>query len=216
MIEAVLFDLDGTVADTNALIYASFQAMFTEKLGITVADETIYNFFGEPLEKTLRRYEEDPKDLLDFYRAHNLKHHDEMVTAFEGVEEALIHLKKKGLPLGIVTSKREEMARRSLSCLGLTKYFDVIVTPEYTKEHKPSKEPLLKACELLGGVDPTKTIMVGDAVYDILCGQGAGAYTAGVTYSKVSLDRLRALKPSYMLDDLRELLPIVDTLNAKA
>lgn len=216
MIEAVLFDLDGTVADTNALIYASFQALFTEKMGINVADETIYNFFGEPLEKTLRRYAEDPTELLDFYRTHNLKHHDTMVASFEGVEEALRQLKSKGLPLGIVTSKREEMARRSLSCLGLTKFFDVVVTPEYTKVHKPAPDPLFKACELLGGIDPTNTIMVGDAVYDILCGQGAGAYTAGVSYSKVSLDRLRAAKPTYMLDDLRELSSIVDTLNAQA
>ena len=137
MIEAVFFDLDGTVANTNELIYQSFKRMFTDKMKMEVEDAEIYSLFGEPLTTSLLKYQEDITDIMDYYRTYNAEHHDAMVTSFVGVEEALKAVKENGLKLGIVTSKREAMARRSLSCLGLLDYFDVIVTPEYTEKHKP-------------------------------------------------------------------------------
>ena len=139
-----------------------------------------------------------------------------MVTSFVGVEEALKALKENGLKLGIVTSKREAMARRSLSCLGLLDYFDVIVTPEYTEKHKPQPDPLWKACELAGGIDPKNTIIVGDATYDILCGNSAGATTVAVSYSVIAPEVLKAANPHYTVDDLRELLQIIEEKNSEA
>ncbi len=214
MIEAVLFDLDGTVADTNDLVYSSFRKLF-EKLDMEINDEVIYSFFGEPLEKSLRRFSEEPENLINHFRDFNEKAHDVMIKPFDGVTETLEKLLSKGIKLGIVTSKREYMARRSLEVLNLSKYFSVVVTPEMTRKHKPYAEPLLKACELLGGIDPKNTIMVGDATYDILCGNKAGAYTAGVTYSMINLDVLKAAKPDYMIDHLKDLLPIIEKLNGE-
>ncbi len=214
MIEAVLFDLDGTVADTNDLVYASFRRLF-EKLEIEVEDDIIYSFFGEPLENSLRKYSDTPEELVGHFRDFNEKKHDQMIKPFDGVVETLELLLEKGIKLGIVTSKRENMAKRSLEALKLSKYFSVVVTPEYTRKHKPYAEPLLKACELLGGIDPSHTIMVGDATYDILCGNKAGAHTVGVTYSMISLDVLKAAKPDFMVDNLRELLPIIEKLNGE-
>ena len=216
MIEAVFFDLDGTVANTNELIYQSFKRMFTDKMQMEVEDAEIYSLFGEPLTTSLLKYQEDITDIMDYCRAYNAEHHDAMVTSFEGVEEALKALKENGLKLGIVTSKREAMARRSLSCLGLLDYFDVIVTPEYTEKHKPQPDPLWKACELAGGIDPKNTLMVGDATYDILCGNSAGATTVAVSYSVIAPEVLKAANPHYTVDDLRELLQIIEEKNSEA
>jgi pyrophosphatase PpaX len=216
MIEAVFFDLDGTVANTNELIYQSFKRMFTDKMNMEVEDAEIYSLFGEPLTSSLLKYQEDIEEIMAYYRAYNDAHHDEMITSFEGVEEALKGLKEKGMKLGIVTSKREKMARRSLTCLGLLEYFDVIVTPEYTEKHKPAPEPLLKACELLGGIDPRNTLMVGDATYDILCGNSAGATSVAVSYSVIAPEVIKAANPHYTVDDLRELLDLVEALEKEA
>ena len=216
MIEAVFFDMDGTVANTNELIYQSFKRMFTDKMQIEVEDAEIYSLFGEPLTTSLLKYQEDITDIMDYYRTYNAEHHDAMVTSFVGVEEALKALKENGLKLGIVTSKREAMARRSLSCLGLLDYFDVIVTPEYTEKHKPQPDPLWKACELAGGINPKNTIMVGDATYDILCGNSAGATTVAVSYSVIAPEVLKAANPHYTVDDLRELLQIIEEKNSEA
>ncbi len=212
MIEAVLFDLDGTVADTNELVYTSFKKLF-EKLQIQVEDHVIYSFFGEPLENSLKKYSDTPEELVGHFRDFNEIEHDRMIRPFKGVVETLELLQERGIKLGIVTSKREYMARRSLEALRLSKYFPVVVTPNDTTLHKPHAEPLLKACELLGDIDPKNTIMVGDATYDILCGNNAQAHTVGVKYSMISLDVLKTANPDFMIDDLRELIPIIDQLN---
>jgi len=213
MIEAVLFDLDGTVANTNELIYESFQRLFYDKMKMEVADEEIYSLFGEPLENSLKKYAQDTSELMLFFRAFNESNHDQMIRPFEGVEEALIKLREKGLKLGIVTSKREGMARRSLKALGLTEYFEVVITPESTEKHKPEPEPIYKACELLGGIDPKNTVMVGDASYDILCGNRAGATSVAVSYSMIHPETIKRAEPHYMVDDLRELVELIHRLN---
>lgn len=210
MIKAVFFDLDGTVADTNGLIYESFRRLFHEKMGLPVPDEEIYGLFGEPLVVSLKRYGAESEEFLSYYRDFNEGQHDIMIREFDGVKEALESLKEKGIKLGIVTSKRERMARRSLERLQLLPYFDVIVTPELTTEHKPNPAPLLKACELMGGISPKETLMVGDSAYDILCGNRAGAASVAVSYSKIKMEKLLAAKPTYVVDDLRELLAIVE------
>lgn len=215
MIEAVFFDLDGTVANTNELIYQSFKRMFTDKLKMDVEDAEIYSLFGEPLTTSLLKYQDDVTDIMDYYRTYNDQHHDTMITSFEGVEEALKAMRERGLKLGIVTSKRERMARRSLRCLGLLEYFDVIVTPEYTEKHKPQPDPLWKACELAGGIDPKNTLMVGDATYDILCGNAAGATTVAVSYSVIAPEVLASANPHYTVEDLREILAIIEDKNSQ-
>lgn len=213
MIEAVLFDLDGTVANTNELIYESFRRLFYDKMKLEVEDAEIYGLFGEPLENSLLKYTEDTRDLVSYFRSFNESNHDEMIRPFEGVEEALKMLKDLGLKLGIVTSKREGMARRSLEVLGLTEYFDVIITPESTTLHKPQPEPLYKACELLGGIDPKNTLMVGDSSYDILCGNRAGATSVAVSYTLIQPETIKEADPHYTVDDLRELVGIIKELN---
>lgn len=212
MIEAVLFDLDGTVADTNELVFESFKQLFL-KMGLEVDDDVIYSFFGEPLLNSLKKFSDEPEDLVDYFRDFNEKVHDEMIKPFDGVVKALEGLKERRIKLGIVTSKRAYMANKSLEILDLAKYFSVVVTPESTRKHKPYPEPLLKACELLGGINPENTIMVGDATYDILCGNKAGAKTVAVKYSMIGQDVLKSAGPDYMVDNLEELLPIVDALN---
>ncbi len=215
MIEAVLFDLDGTVANTNELIYESFRRLFYDKMKLEVGDEEIYSLFGEPLQNSLLKYAEDTRELISYFRSFNESNHDEMIRPFEGVEEALRMLKDRGLKLGIVTSKRERMAKRSLMMLGLLDYFDVIITPEATELHKPQPEPLYKACELLDGIDPKNTLMVGDSSYDILCGNRAGAVSVAVSYTLIQPETIKAADPHYTVDDLRELVGIIEELDGK-
>ena len=94
MIKAVFFDLDGTVADTNGLIYESFRRLFHEKMGLPVPDEEIYGLFGEPLVVSLKRYGAESEEFLSYYRDFNEGQHDIMIREFDGVKEALESLEE--------------------------------------------------------------------------------------------------------------------------
>lgn len=214
MIRAVLFDFDGTVADTNELIKESFRHVFDTYKINDISDDVIYSFFGEPLFETLGRYCSDGEvdNLVSVYRDYNLKNHDEKIALFPNVRETLQELKNRGLFLGIVTSKMHGTVERGLRLLDIINFFDVVVTPEDTIKHKPDKEPVVYALRKLG-VTKDEALMVGDSQYDIQSGNGAGTKTVAVNYSRIKKEILTSANPTYFVDDLSELIGIVDTLN---
>lgn len=209
MKKAILFDLDGTLLDTNRLIISSFKYTYKTHLDINVQDEEIIQYFGEPLIKTLGRYSKVKQDeMFETFKKYNYENHDSMTTIIEGVEDTLKDLLSKEIKLGIVTSKREVMARHGLVLFDIEKYFNIVVTPEMTSRHKPDPEPIYKACEILN-IDPRDTIMVGDSSFDILCGKNAGAETCLVNYTILDKSEINKHRPDYKIDSIKDILSII-------
>lgn len=204
----VLFDLDGTLIDTNHLIETSFRYTLREKLGLDVSAEQIYPYFGEPLVTTMARFSpERATELVEFYRAFNLANHDALIRQFAGVREALASLRAAGVTLGVVTSKRLELAKRGLQVTGLAPYFATLVAVEDTEQHKPDPAPALKALERLGEQSGSHVLMVGDSRFDILCGKNAGLKTAAVGWTLQDRAKLEAMAvPDYWVEEPAELV----------
>ena len=163
MIKAVLFDLDGTLIDTNELIYNAFCTAFKEVLHKDISKEEITSLYGRPLQDSFSNYTKDIiiiEKLINTHRTYNDLHHDSMCKPFNGVIELLTKLKEKNIKCGIVTSKRKNVAIRGMTLGGIIDLIDIIISPEDTKKHKPDGEPAMKACEFLG-VKTMETIMVG-------------------------------------------------------
>ncbi len=209
LIKAILFDLDGTLINTNRLIIETFQHVFRTHLSIEVPNEELSKYFGEPLAYTMERYHpENPEFLVKAYQEHNIKIHDQLAEIFEGVEDGIKGLKNYGLKVGIVTSKIRSVANRGLKLFDLYGLMDVIITPEDTEKHKPDREPILKACELLG-VDPKEAMMVGDSHNDILSGKNAGCETCLVKYTGVPIEQVIKYNPDYLIDSIVDIINIV-------
>jgi len=209
MIKAILFDLDGTIIDTNELILTSFDYVLNNYLGLNIGREEILESFGIPLKDVMNHYaKERAEELVDEYIRYSLDSHDKYIKSYDHVEEGLIKLKNKGLKVAIVTSKRRGTALRGLNCFDLEKYFDVIITPEDSKKHKPDGEPVLKACESLN-VNPEETIMVGDSHNDILCGKNAGSKTCLVNYTALDVEKIRTYKPDFTIDRIEDIIKII-------
>lgn len=178
-----LFDLDGTLIDTNRLILDSFKYTYKTCLGLDVSEQEILRCFGEPLIETLGRYSGDRADeLFKTYIEYNELRHNDTVTIFEGIQELLDKLVENGRILAIVTSKRRKVALMGLELFDIRKYFDVFLALEDTELHKPNPAPVIKALELLGA-HPSEAIMVGDSVFDIHCAHGANVKAALVKWS---------------------------------
>lgn len=207
-INCVLFDLDGTLIDTNQLIIDSFQYTLKRHIGIDVPAAEIILTFGRPLADILEEYCFDKAaDMLQTYREYNESRHDTTTKLIPGVKETLSQLKSAGVILGVVTGKRRQLALRGLRLFGLDAYMQVIVTPEDTTEHKPHPAPVLKALELLGE-QPDHTVMVGDSTLDLACARAAGTYTAAVGWSVAPRKLLLAEKPDFVLHRMTDLVDI--------
>ncbi|HLS09331.1 pyrophosphatase PpaX [Lentibacillus sp.] len=206
-IHTILFDLDGTLIDTNELIIESFMHTF-DYYGKDLSREEAIEFIGPPLRETFQQVAPDQVDaLVDIYRQHNQRHHDDYVKAFPNVAETLAELQKRQIQLGVVTSKMRGTANMGLRTTGLDDYFEMVITLDDVTHAKPHPEPIIKAIKALDANADT-TLMVGDNSHDIEAGHHAGVKTAGVAWSLKGREKLLTYKPSYMLDDMLDLLEI--------
>ncbi|OZS78285.1 pyrophosphatase PpaX [Tetzosporium hominis] len=207
-IQAVLFDLDGTLIDTNELIIQTFQTVLDERFPGKYSRETILPFLGPPLYETFQQV--DPTqvdDLIEAYRKWNMENHDAMVQAFPGVVETLEHLHARGIKLAIVSTKRNEMIERALNLMNVRQYFTAVIGLDDVKNAKPDPEPVQLALSKLE-VKPEHALMVGDNFHDIVAARAAGVDSVAVAWSIKGLDYLMAFEPVYAIHDMSELVNI--------
>ena len=209
MIDCILFDLDGTLINTNDLIIKSFQHTMRVHLDRECLPEEFIPFFGEPLITILERFDQNQgEEMIKTYREYNLAKHDELTTRFEGTVETLGELKNRGIMLGVVTSKLRPAALRGIKLCGLDEFFSVVVACEDTTRHKPDSEPILKALELLGR-GKAGVLYVGDSTLDILSAKSAGVMSAAVMWSALQRKVLLDTTPDFALEKVEDLLKLV-------
>lgn len=208
-INTLLFDLDGTLINTNELIIQSFLHTLEKYFPNKYTREDTYAFIGPSLHDTFVKMDETKvEEMIEVYRKFNHEQHDALVTEFEGVFETIEQLHKKGYKLGIVTTKVRSTVEMGLKLTKLDQFFDCIITLDDVKKAKPDPEPIYKALKLLDA-KAEEAMMIGDNYHDILAGKNAGTKTAGVAWALKGADYLKQFHPDYMLDTMSDLLKIL-------
>jgi pyrophosphatase PpaX len=206
----VLFDLDGTVIDSGAIILASMRHAAKEVLGAEPPDELLMAAVGGPgLEAQMHALAPDRvAELVDVYRAHNEPLHDELVCC-AGIDGLLVRLKDEGRLLGIVTAKRLATVELAFNRLPLRHLFDTVVGGDETKRHKPDPEPLLLAAERLNA-DPAQCAYVGDSPFDMRAAKAARMHAIAVSWGGIhDRDKLVLEQPDAIVDDAEELYGVL-------
>jgi len=209
-IMTMLFDLDGTILDTNELIIQSFLHALDGIVDSDFGSEQIIPLMGQPLTKQLQHFSgmENVSGLLAKYREHNLRIHDEYVRPFPHVNEVVRTLHEKGVKLGVVTTKIRLTTERGLTFVGLRDYIGSAITIDDVRHAKPHPEPVLRALEELGA-DPASTMMIGDSVVDIESANAAGVVSVGVAWSLKGERMLREAGARHIIRDMRDLYKFV-------
>jgi pyrophosphatase PpaX len=148
----VLFDLDGTVIDSGAIILASMRHAAETVVGGEWSDRTLLQAVGGPgLEAQMVALDPNRVDeLVRVYRAHNEPLHDTLECC-AGMDVVLAELEARGHRLGVVTAKRRATVDLAFARLPLEQLFETVVGGDETERHKPDPAPLLLALERLGG-----------------------------------------------------------------
>jgi pyrophosphatase PpaX len=202
----VLFDLDGTVVDSGAIILASMRHATREVLGREYGDRELMQAVGGPgLEAQMAALAPDRVDeLVRVYRAHNEPLHDEL-EACEGMEDVIVRLHEDGVRLGVVTAKRRSTVDLAFARLQVGHLFETVVGGDETERHKPDPEPLLLAAKRLG-VSPQDCAYVGDSPFDIRAAKAAHMYSVAVTWGRIhDREKLEAEQPALIVDTADEL-----------
>lgn len=197
VIHAVIFDMDGTLADTFPLVVAAWNEALRAHAGRDFTADEVIARFGKPDPEMIRGALPPAlwDEAIERYHAHYESAHA-MAGPFEGVTELLESLRRAGRPLGLVTGKGRRAAEISLRALGWSELFGVVITGEDVPAQKPAPDGLFEAARRLG-VQPRACAFVGDSPADIGAGHAAGMVTIAAGWHPVYLDQLRQLRPHH-------------------
>jgi pyrophosphatase PpaX len=211
-IEAVLWDVDGTLIDTTALIVGALDETYMLFVGKSLPTSKLRELIGIPIDRQMRIFG-DPEsfgttvaEMSEGLIKHYERRREQERPIVEAIE-ALIYCKRQGLKTALVTSKNEEELANTLPRLGISAYCDAIISADIVApDYKPHPKPVLTALELLGVVNPKAALFIGDSIYDIRSGKAAGTLTAAVLWGAATESTLRMENPGYIISSPDDLL----------
>lgn len=212
-IKNIIFDFDGTLADTSKLIVATMQKTIND-YGLPYREEKqIKATIGVRLEEIPTILWPSLKDLGEPFAAEYRKNFKILkdkisVTLFPGVKETLSKLKYQGYQMAIATSRSHRSVEELTQQLGIGDYFDYLLGGNNVSEGKPNPESIYKILSEMDWMSD-ETLMVGDMPVDILMGKFAGIQACGVTYGNGKILELEEAGADYIISDFATLPKIL-------
>ena len=203
--DGIIFDIDGTLTETNELIFATFNHVIGKYLNTTYSTQEITDLFGPTAETIIRELiKENPEEAIEDYFNFYESKHSSMAKAYDGIAEIVIGIQKQRIPLSIYTGKGRRSSMITLKQVGLIDYFDMIVTGDDIKDHKPSPEGVEIFLEKFN-IPRDRTLMIGDAPADIKAARATGISIASVLWDSYAKDEVLKMDSDYYFHTVDEL-----------
>lgn len=213
MPKAILFDFDGTLANTAPGIVLTMQKTFQEMCLPIPTDEEVRHTIGLPLKKCVQTLgqlsDKEAEEGTAIYRKLFPVYEIEHISIFPGVSETLSLLFSQGIRMAICTSRNKFSLDSILQRYALENYFETILTADtHQLNPKPAPDMALVLMERLQ-VNASQTLVVGDTTFDIEMGNRAHCTTVAVTYGNHSRQQLLSANPTHIIDRFDQIVEIV-------
>lgn len=205
ILKAVIFDMDGTLLDSEGMSAVATDYGFRKILGRGITSEENAQLVGRPVKKILSQWFPENGDMIydvgrEYYNA-NLS----SIKVYPGVKEMLNQLSKMKLKMAVVTSSHRSDAETLLTMFGIRKYFSFYIGQEDTLYQKPDPEPLNLALEKIGSSSDS-VLYIGDQPYDIMAAHGASIPVLGALWGSGRRELLEQYHPLALLKKPEEVL----------
>ena len=210
----VIFDFDGTVADTGDGILRSLQYSF-EAMGDVVPDLSDLNrFIGPPVYYSYTTFYGISEDKVDLYvKKYRERYREKGIyesKVYAGVRKLIISLKEKGIKIGIASSKPEQLIYAVSDYLEITNLFDVIVGVKSDNSKHSTKAGLItQAMEEMGAEDKNKVLMVGDRMFDIDGAHDAGIKCCGALWGFGDEDEFKEHNAEFIVSEPSDIMKLI-------
>jgi len=218
-VEAVIFDLDGTLIEAD-LRMREAKIEFLKRLRMLGINSKAFNVRrpAETIIAYLERYHRVDREILLKVLEESFKPYEveaaEKAKLRVGARRVLEKLKLIGCKLGLASNNSRRSVEMVLEKLGVENPFNAIVTREDVRRLKPHEEMLIKAVKRLGTA-PWRSLYVGDSAADVIAGRRAGVHVAAILGGADSKDRLLKSRPNYLIEGLEEVLEVVRILERR-
>ncbi|WP_164669975.1 HAD family hydrolase [Virgibacillus doumboii] len=209
--KAIIFDFDGTLANTLPICSYAFQKVFKEFDNKNLSLDGIKAMFGPSetgiIRKNLTNVNKEQAIEL-YYKAYS-ENHSNLVKPDKEIDDMIKHLKDNGIKIGIVTGKARRSLDISLKALQMDKLFEIIITGDDVVKPKPHPEGIIKALSLLG-VQNNEAMFIGDSDADIQAGNQANVHTVGVQWLPDYHTQEFNTEPNSSFDSVQQLVDLVN------
>jgi pyrophosphatase PpaX len=208
IIKAVIFDMDGTLLDSEGMSAVATDYGFKKVLGRGITGEENAQLIGRPVKKILSQWFPDKGD--EIYETGRKYYNDNIssIRIYPGVREMLEKISAMNLKMAVVTSSHRTDAETLLSIFGIMKYFQFYVGQEDTVYQKPDPDPLILALKKLQ-LRSTDCIYVGDQPYDIIAAHGAGIKPLGAVWGSGRAERMDQYHPEAILENPEDVVEFI-------
>lgn len=209
--DLIIFDFDGTLADTTATILHTYRMAIKEMDIESRTDEECKATIGIPLREGFRQlYPDFSEAELDrcvstYRRIFNANKADLVPKLYPGVKETLDELSHLGMQMSVASSRSRESLVEFCDDNDITHYFSLILGADDVPHAKPNPAPVFLTLDRLGK-DAAHTFVVGDMPVDIAMGNGAGCRTVGVTYGNSTRQNLEEAGATFIIESFPELI----------
>ena len=212
-IELLIFDLDGTLADTKLDLANSVNAARAHFGLEALPNELVYSYVGHGAPVLIRKAlgpghtDEEVQRALEYFLSCYRDRMLENTTLYPGVRESLERLKAEGIPMAVLTNKPVRFSQEILKGLGVGEYFFRVYGGNSFEQKKPDPwgvEMLL----VEAGVSKEQALMVGDSAVDVFTARNAGIAVCGVTYG-FQPESLAAEPPDILVERMQDLVDMV-------
>lgn len=212
-LDAIFFDLDGTLRDTEAVVYDAMQHAVEVHTGTRPARHELRPHVHHHTAVHKALVSSVPvDDFVDTYRGKLHQTWDD-VAMFAAAAETVQLLSRTGYTLAVVTSASRQGSIEFVRKWGLDDYFDAISAVVEGIRPKPAPDLVLQALSLTG-CHPDAAILVGDLPADVTCAHAAGVRCIGITHGFGSREELEAAGADYVVDSLTEIPTLIERIEA--
>lgn len=216
MIKGVIFDMDGTLFDTEYVNDIVMEEVLAD-YGYEMPEGLLNNLRCTGTQEEQRILKETFGENFEYQEIRNIRvkkmrkyYEDNGIPKKPGVEEILEHFKKKGYPMAVASASTIDNVKHNLQISGLADYFDVVMGGDLVENSKPHPEIFITAAQKLG-LKPEETIAIEDSPNGIRSASGAGCLTIMVPDIVPADDELKSLS-QVVLPSLHEVIPYVNAL----
>lgn len=203
--DGIIFDIDGTILQSNKLIFATFNYVTEKYLGKPSTPEEIIALFG-PTEGVIIKqlFEENFENVMTDYYQFYKDNHSKMARIFDGIVELIDELKSRNILLSIYTGKGKGSTEITLDELGIKDKFDMIVTGDDIEGHKPSPEGVDVFINTFN-LNRNRVLIIGDAPPDVKVAKATGIKVASVLWDSYAKEEVLQMESDFYFDTVGEL-----------
>jgi len=209
MIKGIIFDMDGTLIDTNDLVIDCIKKTVNEYLGYTPEKDSFNEIIGKPLDMQMSFFSEKYADeMMGYYRKIYMKRRDEDTKIFPGVMELLKALYESKIKMAIVSNKGRRGIDHGLEMFNMKDFFEITLSVEDVGNKKPHPEAINKILRVFD-MKKEEVLFVGDSHNDILAANNAGVKSVLVGWSILPKEQFKDLKIDYIIDEPMEIITVI-------